>query len=138
MPILWLRASEPEAVIPDLLCYTPHFFLCIRVIPGWPFCSSGFNSGSCHCSSSVQHRERGESFAAFDGHGDASEIRMLQYRERAEPFAAMFMSLKDLKKVLLLQYRERAEPFAASGEGFFQDLNQGWLQYRERAEPFAA
>ena len=38
---------------------------------------------------------------------------LLQYRERAEPFAAEGMPDGDLSEATALQYRERAEPFAA-------------------------
>ena len=37
-----------------------------------------------------------------------------------------------------LQYRERAEPFAASSAHFYYADRTKRLQYRERAEPFAA
>ena len=40
---------------------------------------------------------------------------LLQYRERAEPFAAKTDLLANIKKCSMLQYRERAEPFAANG-----------------------
>ena len=86
---------------------------------------------------------------------------MFQYRERAEPFAAVW------GQVLLLdceqfQYRERAEPFAAfhmeqvgtdwkgsfntakgqnplrHAQGNLVEQTEWQFQYRERAEPFAA
>ena len=43
----------------------------------------------------------------------------------------------DLVRVAPLQYRERAEPFAASNI-YSEEQNVILLQYRERAEPFAA
>ena len=87
---------------------------------------------------------------------------LLQYRERAEPFAAMHHARTVIKGDLELQYRERAEPFAArvavsgaataieccntaEGQNPLRHYKPKMvaplielLQYRKRAEPFAA